>query len=498
MNRRAVFAACETGLGHSGLEMLCSVMDMPCISSTGYLKQKKTMKKRLEEQAKEEMKEAGIRLRNLLKQDDSSVTEDSVVDVAVSFDGTWAKRGFTSMTGVVFVVSVDTGEVLDSKVITKTCEYCKQWECRRESEPEKFHEWKAEHIRTGKCQINFEGSSSAMEANGAEILFSRSVARHNMRYRWMISDGDSKAYTRVVEKDVYGEDCKVEKVDCVGHVQKRMGKHLRNLRQSHKGKLKDGKAVGGRGARLNDPQINKLQRYYGLAIRQNTVKTSCPSEAEVDASVKNMKMAITATLHHCVKHKSLCEQHKFCPKGKSSWCQWQVDKATGTKAYNNKGCLDEVFLVFLKPKFEFLSQEQLLRRCVFGATQNNNESLNSLVWVRCPKHKYHGPTTVRIAVALAVLAFNNGHMSKVQVLEKLDISAHQNAEKVWRKRDQKRIKRADKAITDKEKKRRQNATARKLKQLQAISEQEGVQYQAGGFGEENLEPITKKGRREQK
>ena len=41
------------------------------------------------------------------------------LDAAVSFDGTWAKRGCTSLTGVVFVISVDTGEVLDYHVLPK-------------------------------------------------------------------------------------------------------------------------------------------------------------------------------------------------------------------------------------------------------------------------------------------------------------------------------------------------------------------------------------------
>ena len=47
-----------------------------------------------------------------------------VVDAAVSFDGTWAKRGFTSLTGVVFVVSMNTGEVLDYHVLSKACQKC--------------------------------------------------------------------------------------------------------------------------------------------------------------------------------------------------------------------------------------------------------------------------------------------------------------------------------------------------------------------------------------
>ena len=84
-----------------------------------------------------------------------------------------------------------------------------------------------EHEAKGQCDINFTGSSPAMEAEGAVVLWSRSVATHNLRYRWMVSDGDSKAFTSF--KNTY-KDCQVEKLDCVGHVQKRMGKHLMNLK----------------------------------------------------------------------------------------------------------------------------------------------------------------------------------------------------------------------------------------------------------------------------
>ena len=36
-----------------------------------------------------------------------------VADVAVSVDGTWQKRGHSSRIGVVFILLIDTGEVLD-------------------------------------------------------------------------------------------------------------------------------------------------------------------------------------------------------------------------------------------------------------------------------------------------------------------------------------------------------------------------------------------------
>ena len=36
---------------------------------------------------------------------------------------------------------------------------------------------------------------------------------HNTRYKWVVSDGDSKAFNAV--ENIHGDECKVEKVDCV-------------------------------------------------------------------------------------------------------------------------------------------------------------------------------------------------------------------------------------------------------------------------------------------
>ena len=43
------------------------------------------------------------------------------VDVAVSFDGSWKDRGFTSHHGVVAAISIDTGEVLDVEYLCNHC-----------------------------------------------------------------------------------------------------------------------------------------------------------------------------------------------------------------------------------------------------------------------------------------------------------------------------------------------------------------------------------------
>lgn len=43
---------------------------------------------------------------------------DASNDIAAAFDGTWQKRGHTSMNGVVTVTSFDSGKVLDHECLS--------------------------------------------------------------------------------------------------------------------------------------------------------------------------------------------------------------------------------------------------------------------------------------------------------------------------------------------------------------------------------------------
>ncbi|GFY07414.1 uncharacterized protein TNCV_5085991 [Trichonephila clavipes] len=82
------------------------------------------------------------------------------------------------------------------------------------------------------------------------------------------------------------DDHLIQKIECVGHVQKRMSTRLRKLKLVYgKKKLSDGKTIGGKG-RLTDSLIDKLAHYYGNAIRCNST------------SVKEMRKAIWAVCGH--------------------------------------------------------------------------------------------------------------------------------------------------------------------------------------------------------
>ena len=198
----------------------------------------------------------------------------------------------------------------------------------------------------------------------------------------MVSDGHSNEFNTV--ENIYGDDCKLEKLDCVGHMQNCMGKHLLNHKGRTKGKLADGKPIGEQ-SRLTKSRIKCLQKYYGLAISQNTLSKANPTEREVDVAVSTMKKNIIAIFHHSVQSQDAAKQHSFCPVSEVSWCKWQQDCATGTTTYDAGDCFPEVFFELLKPTLTTLCETQLLQRCVRCATQNRNECIYGLVWARCPK-----------------------------------------------------------------------------------------------------------------
>ena len=53
------------------------------------------------------------------------VTEDTIVDIGASFDGSWCSRN-SARDAVVAAVSEDTGQVLDAVFLTKECTVCTQ------------------------------------------------------------------------------------------------------------------------------------------------------------------------------------------------------------------------------------------------------------------------------------------------------------------------------------------------------------------------------------
>ena len=53
-------------------------------------------------------------------------TDDAIVDIDASFDGTWQKRGYSSLNGITTAITRDTGKCFDYRIMTKKCKACKR------------------------------------------------------------------------------------------------------------------------------------------------------------------------------------------------------------------------------------------------------------------------------------------------------------------------------------------------------------------------------------
>ena len=93
-------------------------------------------------------------------------------------------------------------------VLSKSCKVCKEAQRTMGSESQEFLNWMKKH--QDSCNSNFNGSSPAMEAEGASILWSRSVEKNKLLYTVVISDGDAKTISRLNSEHPYGSDVVIQ------------------------------------------------------------------------------------------------------------------------------------------------------------------------------------------------------------------------------------------------------------------------------------------------
>ncbi|GFU68337.1 uncharacterized protein TNCV_1534571 [Trichonephila clavipes] len=314
VNTRITYAMRAVELGFCGIKNFCTAMDLPPpVSQKSYERILRKINLASHEVADDSMKNAAK----------EEVSCSGSNEICVSGDGTRKTRGHTSRIGVCSVIGDVTGKVIDVAVLpsywkvidvavlTSLCKGCEKWPGPKSGHS--YEEWKLKH--QPHCVKNHIGSSSKMEVEGMKEIFQRSVPQRNAKYIKYIGDEDTKTFPRAAPYSI-------EKVECVGHIQKRMGARLRKLKTINRGK--------------------KIIRW----------------------STDEEPMQL------------------FCPIGDTSWCKYQKAVAILFKHKNIEpiAIMDEI-----KPIIAELSAPKLLKKCVGGKTQNVNESFNSTVWKYCLK-----------------------------------------------------------------------------------------------------------------
>ena len=335
-------------------------------------------------------------------------------DITVSNDGTWQRKGFQSKNGIVTTLSVNGKDckVIDTYVMSNHCDACSKK--KKKLTADKFDAWFPSH--EAECERNHTGSAGAMEPVGTEIIFRRSV-EHNLCYTGFLGDGDSKSYARVEKADppIYpGKP--IQKYECCGHVQKRMGRQLMNKVSELKQKTflqngKNVKGIGGKGG-MSMPAIKRIQGHYGAAIRNN-----------VNDTVK-MKKDIWAIWEHRTK------KHDNC----GNWCPSKKNPPGDP----NKNALHPHVCESIKPVFEKLTQQSLLDKCAHGGTQNTNESFHNVIWARCPKTSFVGRSRLCLAVD-ATICYNEGECGRLPIFTELAMTEGYHTRKCFQNCDKGRI-----------------------------------------------------------
>ena len=236
------------GKGRAGLETFCGMMGMlPPVSQRAYTTQNQKLFVASGEEREASFADAAAELRK-------DVPEDQVLDITVTCEGTWARREFQCLYGVVVVVSWKTGKVLDVEILSKHCQACATHHGMDTSSDE-FLDWWEGH--QASCEVNYCGSSSVMESTGTLAIWKWYVSKNKLRYTQIISDSDSKTFKLLSDQLPYGASNLASKHECVGHVQNRMGMALEKAKEKFVNERGERVRMRGKG-RLTDTTIKLL------------------------------------------------------------------------------------------------------------------------------------------------------------------------------------------------------------------------------------------------
>lgn len=471
INRKMVFIMRLLGVGFNGLNLFCGMMDLCSgFSNKMFYNILNNMSTACQTVFEKTIKQAA-------DEENSKNVQDGKPEeiLTVSGDGTWAKRGFKSLLGVISLIGKQTGKIVDLIVKCSFCVTCAR--VLKKLTKRQFEVWYDNHKEV--CTANHTGSAGKMEVDGVIEMFRRSLDLHGVKYGNYIGDGDSKTFTNLAEDQPYGPDFKIRKLECVLHVSKRMYSRLKELKKkltlSKKITAENEKSATaavaasatvadavapvvaaptaaaatpdeesdnvvvapaakkrGRPAKTlsvpknvkkfapkkkkqpaakEDPKVNLTDK----VIREMSVYYSLAIQRHGN-SVDEMRSEIMAGFYHKISTDEF-PQHDMC---NIEWCKYIQHTAAGVP-FQHPPPLDPKIQDAVKEIYESLTNEDLLERCLGLNNQNNNESYNSCLWQLAPKHLYCGKNTLQIAAWISASVYNEGSMTLLMMLKAMGV-----------------------------------------------------------------------------
>ena len=141
VNIRAVLALRSIGCGYSAIRDWCSTMNLPtCMSREAYSNNQYKIGA-ASKATFDKIVEASREAIQTAYKDIGIVPDDQgILDIAVSFDGSWQRRGHPSHNGMASVIEFITGLPLDHEVLSNFCAKCRAMEQNDQS-----GDWKLKH-----------------------------------------------------------------------------------------------------------------------------------------------------------------------------------------------------------------------------------------------------------------------------------------------------------------------------------------------------------------
>ena len=457
INTRLVYALTEMGCSKKQMETFCSIMDIPVTSCARTMWEKRVRAihgahRRVTEKLFRENRE------ELLQHYPPDA--DGKIYIPVTYDATWMTRGYNSTVGVGFVMSLDTGKPLDASVKVNYCQQCNF--CSYKKHTRKYRQW----LRLHKPNCKFDDiNSKEMEAVIAEELWRRSQG-FKIYYRFMVCDGDSSAWKRV--RFIYGacKKCKnyyekmssdqqaefdnseggpafwanhrdnnqclsVQKENCINHVKKGLGTALRNRRTESN----LGKTAKNTKHRLTDFAIKKREDYFRNVLVKYKLGAKATAEQYTHAIKEARREILAGHFHSCVSESDI--RHYYC-RAEDGWCKKVMNEKFEEKPYY----LEEKCRRILMKDYKRFTSDVILRRCLRAKTQNQQESINNMLWARIPKRKYHGRRRVETAVDSTILNWCLGSKAHRLVMDNLQLEVGKTTKKIGLAADKNRVKRS--------------------------------------------------------
>ena len=120
-----------------------------------------------------------------------------------------------------------------------------------------------------------------------------------------------------------------------------------------------------------------------------------------------------------------------------------------------------------------------MKRCLRSETQNNNESLNSLIWTFAPKYIHARTQTIQISIFLAVCIFNEGFIPILKILNVMRITIDPEAHAFAVRQKEVRIEHSELRVSEVSKEARTARLHKRTSENEHFEVEEGFLYRAG-------------------